>query len=177
MQTPNRGLPPRAQAVGDGPCDFAREPAPASRAGDLAGRTQDERRHHRMHSGPIVGSAGAKGIDRDGDIESVGRPPGSCVTVNRKHAIRDALHREGARDFATLNHSSASHTCTPSSRCWKIEDAARPQPRSGTRIRGRRSSESASHSAGRAATTFRTRLSRMGSGRMARTAADAAAVP
>ena len=45
-----------------------------------------------------------------------------------------------------LNHRSVAHTCTPNSRRRKIDDAARPQPRSSTRMPGRRSSAAASHS-------------------------------
>src|SRR2546422_6626956 len=45
-----------------------------------------------------------------------------------------------------LNHKSVAQTWTPNSRCRKIDDAARPQPRSNTRIPGRRSSAEASHS-------------------------------
>ena len=39
-----------------------------------------------------------------------------------------------------LNHRSVAHTCTPNSRRRKIDDDARPQPRSSTRMPGRRSS-------------------------------------
>ena len=45
-----------------------------------------------------------------------------------------------------LNHRSVAQTCTPNSRRRKIDDIARPQPRSSTRMPGRRSSASASHS-------------------------------
>src|SRR5262245_17553788 len=46
----------------------------------------------------------------------------------------------------TLNHKSVAQTCTPDSRRRKIDDAARPQPRSSTRIPGRKSSAEVSHS-------------------------------
>src|SRR6266851_4876440 len=46
----------------------------------------------------------------------------------------------------TLNHRSVAQTCTPNSRRRKIDDAARPQPRSSTRIPGRKSSAEVSHS-------------------------------
>src|SRR6266576_1199709 len=46
----------------------------------------------------------------------------------------------------TLNHRSVAQTCTPNSRRRKIDDAARPQPRSSTRMPGRKSSAEASHS-------------------------------
>src|SRR5713226_4337190 len=45
-----------------------------------------------------------------------------------------------------LNHRSAAHTCTPNSRRRKIDDDARPQPRSNTLMPGRRSSADVSHS-------------------------------
>ena len=48
---------------------------------------------------------------------------------------------------AALNHRSAAHTCTPNSRARKIDCAARPQPRSSTRMPGFRSMTSVSHSA------------------------------
>src|SRR2546430_8210810 len=47
---------------------------------------------------------------------------------------------------AALNHRSVAQTCTPNSRCRKIDDAARPQPRSSNRMPGRKSSAVASHS-------------------------------
>jgi len=46
----------------------------------------------------------------------------------------------------TLNHRSVAQTYTPNSRRRKIDDAARPQPRSSTRIPGRKSSAEVSHS-------------------------------
>src|SRR6266700_2200309 len=46
-----------------------------------------------------------------------------------------------------LNQRSVAQTCTPNSRRKKIDDAARPQPRSRTRIPGRNFSAAASHSA------------------------------
>src|SRR6266699_4624037 len=46
----------------------------------------------------------------------------------------------------TLNHRSVAQPCTPNSRRRKIDDAARPQPRSSTRIPGRKSSAEVSHS-------------------------------
>src|SRR6516225_4757462 len=50
--------------------------------------------------------------------------------------------------FSTaLNHRSVAQTCTPNSRQRKIEDVARPQPRSSTRIPGCRSRADVSHSA------------------------------
>src|SRR5215470_9325405 len=45
-----------------------------------------------------------------------------------------------------LNQRSVAQTCTPNSRCRKIDEAARPQPRSRTRMPGRNSSASVSHS-------------------------------
>ena len=45
-----------------------------------------------------------------------------------------------------LNHRSVAQTCTPNSRRRKTDDIARPQPRSRTRMPGRRASASASHS-------------------------------
>src|SRR5215203_2279383 len=45
-----------------------------------------------------------------------------------------------------LNHRSVAHTWTPNSRCRKIDDAARPHPRSSTFMPGDRSSDSESHS-------------------------------
>src|SRR5437588_3972499 len=47
---------------------------------------------------------------------------------------------------AALNHRSVAHTCTPNSRRRKIDEAARPQPRSNTLMPGRSSSAAASHS-------------------------------
>src|SRR5213594_291965 len=46
----------------------------------------------------------------------------------------------------TLNHRSVAQTCTPNSRRRKIDDDARPQPRSSNRMPGRKSSAAASHS-------------------------------
>src|SRR5215469_16334324 len=46
----------------------------------------------------------------------------------------------------TLNHRSVAQTYTPNSRRRKIDDAARPQPRSSTRMPGRKSSAVVSHS-------------------------------
>src|SRR5215831_6711906 len=46
----------------------------------------------------------------------------------------------------TLNHRSVAQTCTPNSRRRKIDDAARPQPRSSTRMPGRKFSAEVSHS-------------------------------
>src|SRR5687767_14988522 len=46
----------------------------------------------------------------------------------------------------TLNHKSAAQTCTPNSRRRKMDEAARPQPRSSTRMPGCRSNAAASHS-------------------------------
>src|SRR5262249_34399033 len=43
------------------------------------------------------------------------------------------------------------HTCTSNSRCRKMEEDARPQPRSRTLMPGRRSSAGASHSASQSA--------------------------
>src|SRR5690349_19876752 len=48
---------------------------------------------------------------------------------------------------AALNHRSTAQTCTPNSCRKKIDDDARPQPRSSTLIPGRRSRAVASHSA------------------------------
>src|SRR5438552_1776569 len=45
-----------------------------------------------------------------------------------------------------LNHKSVAQTCTPNSRRRKIDDEARPQPRSSTRIPERKSSAEVSHS-------------------------------
>src|SRR5436190_5722357 len=45
-----------------------------------------------------------------------------------------------------LNHRSVAQTCTPNSRRRKIDDAARPQPRSKTRIPGCKSNAFVSHS-------------------------------
>src|SRR5512147_1512807 len=45
-----------------------------------------------------------------------------------------------------LIHRSVAQTCTPNSRRRKIDDDARPHPRSRTRIPGFRSKEEASHS-------------------------------
>ena len=47
---------------------------------------------------------------------------------------------------AALNHRSVAHTCTPNSRRRKMDEDARPQPRSKTLMPGRRSSAEASHS-------------------------------
>ena len=44
------------------------------------------------------------------------------------------------------NHRSVAQTCTPNSRCKKIDDAARPQPRSSARMPGCKSKAVASHS-------------------------------
>src|SRR5579863_5354433 len=46
----------------------------------------------------------------------------------------------------TLNHRSVAQTCTPNSRPRKIDDAARPQPRSNTRMPGFSVNDSVSHS-------------------------------
>src|SRR5437870_1812589 len=46
----------------------------------------------------------------------------------------------------TLNQRSVAQTCTPNSRRRKMDDDARPQPRSSTRMPGRKSSAVASHS-------------------------------
>src|SRR5216683_5403340 len=45
-----------------------------------------------------------------------------------------------------LNHRSVAQTCTSNSRCRKIDEDALPQPRSSTRIPGRKSSAVVSHS-------------------------------
>ena len=45
-----------------------------------------------------------------------------------------------------LNHRSVAQTWTPNSRARKTDDAARPQPRSSTRMPGFSSRPSASHS-------------------------------
>src|SRR5471032_3118858 len=45
-----------------------------------------------------------------------------------------------------LNHRSAAQTCTPNSRRRKMDDDARPQPRSSTRMPGRKSIAVVSHS-------------------------------
>ena len=45
-----------------------------------------------------------------------------------------------------LNHRSVAQTSAPNSRRRKIDDAARPQPRSSTRMPGRKSSVVVSHS-------------------------------
>src|SRR5881396_3004335 len=50
-----------------------------------------------------------------------------------------------------LNHRSVDQTCTPNSRRRKIDDAARPQPRSSTRSPGRKSIAPASHSVSQSA--------------------------
>src|SRR5437867_3556611 len=47
---------------------------------------------------------------------------------------------------ATLNHRSVAQTCTPNSRRRKMDDDARPLPRSSTRMPGRKSRAAASHS-------------------------------
>src|ERR1700688_1699394 len=47
---------------------------------------------------------------------------------------------------AALNHRSVAQTCTPNSRRRKIDDEARPQPRSNTLMPGRKSSAVVSHS-------------------------------
>src|SRR4029079_16358114 len=47
---------------------------------------------------------------------------------------------------AELNHRSTTHTSTPNSRLRKMDEVARPQPRSRIRIPGCRSSADASHS-------------------------------
>src|SRR5215831_8994489 len=54
--------------------------------------------------------------------------------------------RMRSRFSDALNHRSVAHTCTPNSRRRKIDDAARPQPRSSTRMPGFRSSALESHS-------------------------------
>ncbi len=45
-----------------------------------------------------------------------------------------------------LNQRSVAQTCAPNSRLRKIDEAARPQPRSSTRMPGRKSIAAASHS-------------------------------
>jgi hypothetical protein len=45
-----------------------------------------------------------------------------------------------------LNHKSVAQTCTPNSRLKKIDDIARPHPKSSTRMPGRRSMALLSHS-------------------------------
>ena len=59
---------------------------------------------------------------------------------------RAPASRMRRRFSEALNHRSVAHTCTPNSRHRKIDDMARPQPRSRIRIPGRRSSAPASHS-------------------------------
>src|SRR5262249_2167935 len=45
----------------------------------------------------------------------------------------------------TSHHRSVAQTCTPNSRCRKIDDAARPQPMSRTRMPGGKSKAFVSH--------------------------------
>src|SRR5579863_2410879 len=65
----------------------------------------------------------------------IGKTPSSTPASRTRRTFSDAL-----------NQRSVAQTCTPHSRRRKIEEHARPQPRSSTRIPERRSSAVASHS-------------------------------
>src|SRR5215813_1467253 len=63
-----------------------------------------------------------------------------------------------------LNQRSVAQTCAPNSRRKKIDDAARPQPRSSTRMPARKSSAAASHSLSHSALAAPLTLARTHSG-------------
>ena len=86
-------------------------------------------------------------VDRDDGVEEVVRErTRSRIAVNRKHAVSDPASRMRRRFSDACCHWSAAQTCTPNSGWRKMDDAGRPHPKSSTRIPGRRSSDSASHS-------------------------------
>ena len=88
-----------------------------------------------------------EGVDADDGVEEAGgerQRPG--VGVEREHAVLDPGVPDALMFSAALNHRSVAHTCTPNSRRRKMDDDARPQPRSKTLMPGRRSSAGASHS-------------------------------
>ena len=65
----------------------------------------------------------------------IGKTPSATPASRMRWKFSEALH-----------HRSTAQTCTPNSRRKKTDDIARPQPRSSTRMPGRRSSASVSHS-------------------------------
>src|SRR5262245_419398 len=75
----------------------------------------------------------AKGSDRASACR--GNTPSTTPASRIRSIFSDAL-----------NHRSVAQTCTPNSRLRKIDDDARPQPRSKTRMPGRRSNTDVSHS-------------------------------
>ena len=76
--------------------------------------------------------------------------PQTAATGRRREAERrgpPAPRRESAANSRVAGiHRSVAQTSTPNSRARKIDDFARPQPKSSTRIPGRKSSCSHSHS-------------------------------
>ena len=95
----------------------------------------------------VVGPVVKEGIDGHDGVEEPGRErqrPG--IGVDRKHAVLDAGIADALEVLRAAYHRSVAQTCTPNSRCRKIDDAARPQPRSSTRMPGRKSSAVVSHS-------------------------------
>src|SRR5271170_949942 len=75
----------------------------------------------------------ANGIDRASAW--IGNTPSSTPASRMRCMFSEAL-----------NQRSVAQICTPNSRRRKIDDAARPQPRSSTRIPGRKSRAEVSHS-------------------------------
>src|SRR6516225_9421095 len=80
----------------------------------------------------------SKNPSENGSIRAsarIGKTPSSTPASRTRWMFSEAL-----------NHRSVAQTWTPNSRRRKTEDRARPQPRSSTRMPGRRSSASVSHS-------------------------------
>ena len=106
-------------------CRAGRPASRTERGSSGTGRRSRSRRTNRCDTMASKNSS-ANGSDRASAW--IGNTPSSTPASRMRWWFSEAL-----------NHRSVAHTCTPNSRCRKIDDAARPQPRSSTRMPGRRS--------------------------------------
>src|SRR3982750_3838511 len=96
----------------------------------------------------IVGSVIDEGIHREDRVKELsGKGQRARIGLDRKNMTFHLGVSDSPQFSEALNQRSVAQTSTPNSRCRKIDDEALPQPRSSTRIPGRRSIAVVNHSA------------------------------
>ena len=142
MKTPEILGPPPGKMFGNGTLDFPDQ----SRACNpyLSPRLDKSSEIVQVE---VVRPVVAERIDRHDGVEELRRErQRPRIGLDRVHTILHAGIPNPLVVLRALNHRSVAQTCTPNSRRRKIDDAARPQPRSSTRIPGRTLSAEVSHS-------------------------------
>ena len=95
----------------------------------------------------VVRAVVEKGINTHDRVEKLGGEwQRSRVGMNWEDAVVNIRIPDSLYVLRALNQRSVAQTSTPNSRRRKIDDDARPQPRSRTRMPGRRSIAVVSHS-------------------------------